>query len=149
MWNVFPIRKLLYHSHAHVLPFLFEHTVSLRLTTLLKHTRLVVVHHLVVSGVVQLLSRMRMHLQSVVSLFELYRASTGADVRLSFSCAKHLCCACPHAHSFYLLRRSRIGFVIPARCGVNFTNWLIIPRNRRIPLTYVGSGMSIIALTLS
>ena len=57
--------------------------------------------------------------------------------------------ACPHVQSFFLLRRSRIGFVISARCGVNFPNWLIIPRNRRIPLTSVGSGMSIIDLTLS
>ena len=113
---------------------LFEHTVALRLTSLLKHMRLVVVHYLVVSGVVQLLSRMMMHLQSVVSLFALYRASTGADVKLSFSCAKHICCACPHVQSFVLLRRSRIGFVISASCGVNFPNWLIIPRNRRIPL---------------
>ena len=53
-----------------VLLFLFEHTVALRLTSLLKHNimRLVVVHHLVVTGVVQLLSRMRMHLQRVLSL---------------------------------------------------------------------------------
>ena len=42
----------------------------------------------------------------------------------------------------------RIG-VISAMCGVNFPNWLIIPRNRRIPLTSVGSGMSIIDWTLS
>ena len=49
--------------------FLFEHTVALRLTSLLKRMRLVVVHHLVVSGVVQLPSRMRMHLQTVCYLF--------------------------------------------------------------------------------
>ena len=54
-----------------------------------------------------------------------------------------------HVQSFFLLRRSRIGFVISARSGLNFPNWLIFPRNRRIPLTSVGSGMSIIALTLS
>ena len=51
-----------------VLPFRFEHTVALRLTSLLTHMRLVVVHHLVDSGVVQLLSRMRMHVQRVLSL---------------------------------------------------------------------------------
>ncbi len=51
-----------------VLLFLFEHTVALRLTSLLKHMRLVVVHHLVISGVVQFLSRMRMHLLRVSSL---------------------------------------------------------------------------------
>ena len=51
-----------------VLPFLFKHTVALRLTPLLKHLRLVGVHHLVFSGVVQLISRMRMHMQRVLSL---------------------------------------------------------------------------------
>ena len=51
-----------------VLLFLSEHTVALRVTSLLMHMRLVVVHHLVVSVVVQLLSRMRMHLRRVLSL---------------------------------------------------------------------------------
>ena len=51
-----------------VLPFQFEHTVALHLTSLLMRMRLVVVHHMVASVVVQLLSRMRMHLQRVLSL---------------------------------------------------------------------------------
>ena len=51
-----------------VLHFLFDHTVSLRLTSVLMHMRLVVIHNLVVSIVVQPLSRMRMHLQRVLYL---------------------------------------------------------------------------------
>ena len=51
-----------------VLPFLFEHTVALHLTSILMRMRLVVSHHLVDSVVVQLLSHARMHLQRVLSL---------------------------------------------------------------------------------
>ncbi len=83
MWNVLPIRKLLYRSHAHVVvsaSFLFEHAVALRLTSLLKHMLLVVVHHLVVSAVVQLQSRMRIHLQRVLSLGSL--CTTKCDLRV-------------------------------------------------------------------
>ena len=85
----------------------------------------------------------------VVPRFALYIASTGSDVRFSFSCVKHRYCACPHVQTFLLLRIPHIGFVVSARCGVNFPNWLIIPRNRLVILTSVGSGMSIIALPLS
>ena len=49
-----------------VLPFLFNHTVALHLTSM--RMRVVVVHHLVASVVVQLLSRMRMHMQIVLYL---------------------------------------------------------------------------------
>ena len=51
-----------------MLPFQFEHTVALHLTSLLMRMRLVIIHHLVASVVVQLLSRMRMHLQRVLYL---------------------------------------------------------------------------------
>ena len=71
MWNVFRLESYCIARMPMWLPvllFLFEHTVALRLTSLLMHMRLVAVHHLVVSVVVQLLSRMRMHLQRVLSL---------------------------------------------------------------------------------
>ena len=51
-----------------VLPFQFEHNVALHLTSLLMRMRLDVVHHLVASVVVQLLSHTRMRLQRVLSL---------------------------------------------------------------------------------
>ena len=123
-------------------PFLFEHIVALRLTLLFFDAY--ATGRISPSGCFCSSTAPKPYedasAESVVSRFALYRASTGADVRLSFSCTKHICCACPNVQSFFLLRRSRIGFVISARCGVNFPNWLIIPRNRRIPRTSVGSG---------
>ena len=86
---------------------------------------------------------------TIVGLLGWQNNQTGAELSCCFIVWKAFCLAGPHIHKFFVLNKSHKGLVMLDKCGVNLLIWLVIPRNRRNSVMFVGSVIVWIALTLS